>query len=411
MDKLYSHPWFVKAISFFIAVMLFTMVNFDNINNQSGVLPTFTNGSYTLEEVPVNVYFNEEENAITEMVDHVQVNLRGPQNFLNLLKLERPSYEIFIDLRNLEVGTHDVDVQYQGFPKELTAVNIVPKSVRVTVEEKKTVSIPIEIELLNNAEVQEGYTIGTPIVNPVNIEITAAESIISHVASAKGIVDIKDVKETVDISTPIKIYDQQGNELEIDVNPTVVDVKIPVTSPNKEIPLKIKRLGELPDGLSIRTIFTDPKDVTVYGPKEVIAEISLIEGIEIDLTKITENTILEVAVPLPEGVQKVSPAKVKVVVEVDIEEAVDVEDIPVEVIGLSERLDMRFLTDSEAVMTLTAKGSPSTIERLKKDDIKVYIDLNELSIGEHTVPIQVTGPQNITFKKNYDQVIVVISEV
>ncbi|UTW70799.1 hypothetical protein KHA80_09330 [Anaerobacillus sp. HL2] len=79
---------------------------------------------------------------------------------------------------------------------------------------------------------------------------------IENVALAKGYVDVSGVKETIEKSVPVKVYDQQGNELHIDVNPTVVDVKVPVTSPNKDVPLKINRIGELPEGLSIRTIYS-----------------------------------------------------------------------------------------------------------------------------------------------------------
>lgn len=411
MDRLYNNPWFLKAIAFFVAVMLFAMVNIDQGNNQPGGLPMVTTGSYTLEEVPVNVYYSEDEYAITEITDYVQVNLRGPQNVITYMKIAPPTYEVFIDLRNLKAGTHNVNVQHEGFPNELTVVNIVPQTVRVTIEEKKTVSFPIEIDFINKTEVSEDYTIGTPIVNPVNVEITAAESVIEQVAFAKGFVDLKDVTETIEKSVAIKVYDQQGNELDIDVNPTVVDVKIPVTGPNKDVPLKLQRVGELSEGLSIRTIYTEPKDVTIYGPREIIDEIAFIEGIEIDLTEITENTILEVEVPIPEGVEEVSPAIVKVVIEVDIEETVEFEEITVEIIGLSERMDVSFVEPEVKVMTLTAKGSPSAMERLRKDDIKMYIDVNQLSIGEHTVPVQINGPQNITFKLDFDEVVVLISEV
>ncbi|OIJ21584.1 hypothetical protein BKP45_02275 [Anaerobacillus alkalidiazotrophicus] len=410
MDKLYKNPWFVKAISFLIALLLFAVVNFDNPNNQPGGIPVVTNGSYTIPEVPLNVYYNEDELAITEIVENVQVNLRGPQNVLTYFQIARPSYDVFVDLRNLEPGTHHVNVQYRNFPSELT-VNIVPETIRVTIEEKRTISLPVEIDLINKAEVPEGYTVGTPIVNPVNVEITAAESVIQHVAFVKGFVDIKDVNKTVEKGIPVKVYDQQGNELAIDVSPSVVDVKIPVTSPNKDVPLKITRIGELPEGLSIRSIVTDPKEVTIFGPQDVIDGISHLEGVEVNLLTITENTVMELELPVPPGVEKVSPSTVKIIVEVDIEETLEIEEIPLEVIGLSERMDAEFSNPNHKIISLIVKGSPAAIEKIQKDDVKVYIDLNELAVGEHSVPIQVSGPQNISFDLPFDEIEIIISEV
>lgn len=411
MDKVYNSPWFVKVISFFVALMLFAMVNYDNVNNQPSVLPPITSGgSYTIEEVPLLVYYNEDEYAISEMTDSVKVNLRGPQNYLNLLKIERPSYEVFIDLRNLEAGTHTVNVQHRKFPNEVI-VNIAPQTVRVTIEEKQTISLPVEIDLINKSEVKEGYTVGTPIVNPVNVEITAAESIIRHVALVKGFIDIKGATDTVEKSAPIKVYDQQGNELQIEVSPPVVDVKIPVTSPNKDVPVKIERVGELPEGLSIRTINTEPKEVTIFGPNDVINDISFMDGIKVNLSDVTGNMTYEVEVPIPDGVEKVSPQIIKVVVEVDIEETLEIEELPVNVIGLSERMEVAFVKPEEEMMTLVAKGSPNNIERLKKDEVQAYIDVSQLTVGEHLIPVQINGPQNVTYKKPYDEVKVIISEV
>ncbi|QOY37578.1 CdaR family protein [Anaerobacillus isosaccharinicus] len=410
MDKLYNNPWFVKAIAFFIAVMLFAIVNFDNAGNQPGALPTITNGSYTLEEVPLNVYYNEEEYAITEMVEHVQVNLRGPQNVLTLLQIARPAYDVFIDLRNLETGTHNVNVQHRNFPNELT-VNIVPQTVEVTIEEKRTISIPVDIELLNKRAIKDGYTLGTPIVNPINVEITAAESIIQQVGFAKGFVDVEGFDDSIEKSVPVKVYDQQGNELHIDVNPTVVDVKIPISSPNKDVPLKINRIGELPEGLSIKTIYADPKEVTVFGPRNVINSIDFIEGIEVDLSTITENTILEYEVPLPPGVEKVIPDIVRVVIEVEAEQAIEIDNIPLEVIGLAEQKEVAFALPEQEIITLIVKGTTATIQRLRQEDLKVYIEVSQLPVGEHVVPLQITGPQNVRYKKPFEDVRVIISEV
>lgn len=410
MDKLYNNPWFVKAIAFFIAVMLFAIVNFDNAGNQPGALPTITNGSYTLEEVPLNVYYNEEEYAITEMVEHVQVNLRGPQNVLTLLQIARPSYDVFIDLRNLETGTHNVNVQHRNFPNELT-VNISPQTVEVTIEEKRTISIPVDIELLNKRAIKDGYTLGTPIVNPINVEITAAESIIQQVGFAKGFVDVEGFDDSIEKSVPVKVYDQQGNELHIDVNPTVVDVKIPISSPNKDVPLKINRIGELPEGLSIKTIYADPKEVTIFGPRNVINGIEFIEGIEVDLSTITENTILEYEVPIPPGVEKVIPDIVRVVIEVETEQAIEIDNIPLEVIGLAEQKEVAFALPEQEIITLTVKGTTATIQRLRQEDLKVYIDVSQLPVGEHVVTLQITGPQNVRYKKPFDDVRVIITEV
>ena len=410
MDKMFNSRWFVKVVSFFIALMLYTMVNMDStVTNQPGVLP-ITNNSHTLEKVELNVYFNEEEFAITEAPEFVQVNLKGPQNLLTVLQITRPTYEVFVDLRNLEAGTHYLTVEHQGFPKELS-VAIQPQTVKVTMEEKRTISLPVEIDLLNQSEVSEGYTVGIPIANPNSVEITAAESIIQQVSFVKGFIDVTGASQTINKTIPIKVYDRLGNELQLAINPPVVDVKVPITSPNKDVPLKLNRVGELQEGLSIRSIRAEPSEVTIFGPLSIIGEIEYIDTIDIDMALISENSTMEVEVPIPEGVEKVSPERVTVFIEVEKAEQIELEGVAVDIIGLPDRMEAIFVSPDNGRINVTIKGALSTIQRLRTDDIRAYIDLNQLSIGEHVVPLQINGPQNVTFDKSPKEVKVVISEV
>ncbi len=215
MDKLFNNNWFIKIISFFIAFMLFLMVNIDqfNSNQPGGVFPPGTNTNYTLEDVELKAYYDEERFEIIEMTSHVQVNLSGPQGAITLLQLTRPNYEVFVDLKGKEAGVHQVSIQHKGFPRELS-VSVVPSFVRVVLQEKKTVSIPLEVDLVNKDKVAEGYSIGEPIVTPINVEVTAAEDFINQLAIAKVYVDVAGANKTFEQSVPVKLYNHSGNELE-----------------------------------------------------------------------------------------------------------------------------------------------------------------------------------------------------
>ncbi|MGO4890575.1 YbbR-like domain-containing protein [Anaerobacillus sp. MEB173] len=401
MDKMFNSPWFIKLISLFLALMLYTMVNMDN-PSQPGGLPTITEGSYVLENVELVPYYDEENYAITEIQDSVKVNLRGPQNVLTMLQIARPSYEVYVDLQDREPGVHHVRVQHRGFPPELS-VSVVPQYVRVTIQEKQTISLPVEIDLVNKGEVAEGYTIGTPIVTPVNVEITAAADQISKVAIAKGYIDVAGASSTIERSVPIKIYDEQGNELHLNIEPAVVDVRVPISSPFKTVPLKITRTGSLPEGLSLQSITPEPKEVTIYGPLEVLDKITFIEGVVVDLSKIRENTVLELTVPRPDGIERVTPEKVSVAVEVGQEEEVEFSAIPIDITGLSEQLIASFLTPINGKINVILKGTDEVLDKVTVQDVYAYIDLSQLSAGEHTVPITINGPQNINFFKSIQE--------
>ncbi len=377
--------------------MLFTMVNMDNLASQpGGVLPTI-NPTYTLEDVELTVLYDEENYAITDKTEHVQVNLRGPQAQLTLFQLTRPSYEVFVDVTDRGEGVHTLSVQHRNFPSELS-VSIVPQYVRVELQEKQTVSFPVQVDIINSNEVEEGYTVGTPIVSPINVDVTAARNLVGEVSVAKAFVDVAGADRTIEETTPVKLYDKDGKELFLTVEPQVVDVKVPITSPNRLVPAKVTRIGELPEGLSINNIKIEPEEVTIYGPNDIIERTNVVDVGELDLNELTESETLEMTVPVPPGIERVSPEKVNVVVTIDEEDSVDFEDVPVETIGSQDDEDVTFNGTSNPTISIRAKGSAELLERLSLADIQVFVDVSDLAAGEHEVEVQVNGPPNIRFE-------------
>lgn len=396
MDKLFNSHWFVKIISFFIALMLFAMVNMDNLNNQPGVLPT-KQVPYSIGEVALDIIYDSETYEVVDQPESVQVNLKGPQTSITRFQLSRGSYEVFADLTGREEGVHTVDVKYRGFPSDLS-VTIVPQYVQVELQEKQTVSLPVQVELLNSDDVKKGYSVGTPIVSPVNIEVTAARDYVSQVKVAKATIDVSGADETIEEAAPVKLYDANGDELSLTPEPSVVDIRVPVTSPNRVVPTRVNRVGELQDGISIEELTIEPAEVTIYGPMNVIEDINVIDVGELDLSKITESQTLEMTIPLPPDVESVSPEEVTVTVTITIEETKEFPDIPIGIIGASDQTEITLEENPNRLLTITARGSGELLDKLTASDIQAYIDVSDLSPGEHSAEVQVNGPPNIRFE-------------
>ncbi|MCM3716087.1 CdaR family protein [Halalkalibacter oceani] len=395
MDRLFNSHWFVKIISFFIALMLFTMVNLDDLTSQPGVLPTISPATYTLEEVELSVLYDEENYAVIDQTESVRVNLRGPQSEIMLFQLTRPTYEVFVDVSEREEGVHTLNVQHRGFPEELT-VSIVPQFARVELQEKQTISLPVEVELLHAEEVTEGYTVGTPIVNPINVDVRAARSIVSQVDSAKVFIDVAGADKMIEETGRVTLYQANGEEIELEPEPSVVDVRVPITSPNREVPVRVGREGELPEGLSIQEVRLEPGEVTVYGPLEIIDQLQVIELGNLNLNEITESGSYEWQVPVPPGVEQVSPEVVTVTVTVDQEQERELANVPIEIVGLA---DGQTATLAEApTAVLIAYGTAEIVEQLDIEDIQAYIDISNFQEGEHEAELQINGPSNVRFQ-------------
>lgn len=399
MDKWLEHPWVLKGVSLFIAVLLFLLVNADNNSGPSGGIPGITAGTRVLEDVPLTIYYDEDSQVVTEAPESVQVTLTGPQNLITILLLERTEYELYVDLRGKEAGTHYEQVRSRGFPSDLT-VSVLPSTVQVTVEELQTVSFPVELVLLNEEKIHEGYSLGTPTINPNNVTITAASSVIDAIEAVRAYVNVSGMNQTFNDFVNVSIIDANGDEMEIEASPASIEINIPVASPNKEVSLNLPRQGRLPTGVAIESITIEPAAVSVYGPLDVIDDITEIDLPSLNLSDITESVELEVTIPLPPGVERVSPEKVTVDVKVTSEETLEMSDVDIEVTGLSEEFAYELIQPETAMIDFEIVGSPEALEDVDQDSFDVYIDVEGLSEGEHELPIRFNSPQNIRIKNS-----------
>jgi YbbR domain-containing protein len=176
-----------------------------------------------------------------------------------------------------------------------------------------------------------------------------------------------------------------------------VDVNVPITSPFKAVPLKINRKGSLKENLSITKVEAVPGEVTVYGPKGVIDRLEYIDNIDLDLTKVTESTTIEVDVPVPDGVKRVVPEKINIKIEVEKEEQKTFTNVPIEYIGLPENLKLEMVDPENGLMDLTVRGAPSVLKGLESSDMEMYINVTDLGEGEHELPLEINGPQNVSW--------------
>jgi YbbR domain-containing protein len=411
MDKLMNNHWVMRVIALFLALMLYASVNIESgspINQPTTPLTSSpTADKATVTDVPVVTYFDQENLVVTGVPETVNVTLEGTTSSLTKTR-QLKDFEIYADLTNLSIGTHRVKLGHKNLSEDLKA-SINPSVITVSIEEKITKDFPVEVDFLNEDKLEEGYTPDLPIVNPNSIRVTASKEVIDKISSVKAAVNLENVKETITNESRITIYDGDGNTLPVEVEPSVVDVTVPIKSPSKTLPFKIIREGKLGQGLSISTIEPKPNEITVYGPLDVLENLEFIDGVKIDLSKIKEDTVLKVDVPIPDGVNKVNPEKLDIKVDVDKQEEKSFTNMTIKPVGLSEGKDLEFMDQDSGTIDVKIYGAPRVIKDIKSEDIELYINLADLSDGEHEVAVEVNGPQNITWSLQKEKVKVKIS--
>ncbi|MBH0167429.1 MULTISPECIES: CdaR family protein [Fictibacillus] len=419
MDKLLSSSWFVKIIAFLLALMMYTIVTMETQEEaaNNSIFSKMYTESETIENVQIKPYFDDDQYVLTDMPSSVDLTLTGSSRLITKATKVDKEFEVYIDLTNMKPGNKRVKVQVQGLPEGVKA-KINPDYVDVILHKKVTKEMNVNVDLKNKRKLPEGYTAGEVEFSPRTVNVTGAEGMIEQISFITGFVDVSDADEAIQTKVPLRAYNQQGDIIDVQINPGVAEVSVPIKKPKKTVPISIETKGELEEGLTLQSITSDPSEITLTGTTTSLDKIDSFKGITIDLSDIKKDTTLTVDVPVPDGIDDVSIKEVTVDVnveetgneaeteteagtETEAEQETDQEttktfsDVPLTLLGRDADKQATILDPADGVVDVTVRGKKSVLNSLKKSDLQGIVDVSSLDQGTHKVKIDWKNPGDV----------------
>ncbi|MCD5000952.1 hypothetical protein IV487_00490 [Enterococcus saccharolyticus] len=287
-------------LALLFSFVLFFYANGSNLQNTFTTTPNMF--EETLEDVPVQIKYNQDKYFIQGYQPTVNVDLRS----INRIQLdaetneETRNFRVVADLTSLSEGTHDVMLEVQNMSNSVKAT-ISPQIFTVTIEKKVAKEFPVEVDF-SEENLQDGFRLDkiTSIPNKVTVttgEQTAEEisKVIADVSSLQGITSNQTQK------VPVHAVNKNGDILQTTIQPEEVQVEAIVSAPEKEVSLFASQQGTTPNGISHFNYVLDQTKATISGSQELIDSLSSI-GVPVDVSTIREKTTQVVTIPVPDGV-------------------------------------------------------------------------------------------------------------
>jgi YbbR domain-containing protein len=391
MDKWMDNPWFIKIIALLLAILLYSSVP----HTSSKINVPGDQMTAAITNVPVKAYYDTENLVVAGIPDSVEVTIKGPIPHVQSAKTLR-NFEVYVDLTKAKIGNQRIKLRIKDLSDKLK-VTIDPSYVNVSVQEKVTKDFKVDAEF-NSDLLQAGYVTGEPIVEPNSVKITGARNVIDQIAFVKATLDI-DQGITSDFTRDarIQVLDRNLNKLNVNVEPDTVRVTVPVTDISKKVPIDIIQKGTPPKGVSIDSITLDTPEATIIGSQGALKNTDHVR-VEVDVSKIGDNTTLTLPVIISNGITKVTPQVVKAKVVVNKQDETTISDMPVQIHGLSANYKAEVNTPTNGSVNIFVNGPSSSIKKLKSKDFSVFIDVTQLKEGDHDVEIHVEGPPDVNWK-------------
>ncbi|EJE7235369.1 hypothetical protein FC820_03915 [Clostridium sporogenes] len=384
--------------------------------------------------VPVNIVNKESMNELElalmpKEVNTVTLIIKG--NVKDIYSVKAEDFKVEADLNSfgLKKGENKIPVKVKKSPGSIKIVNEENLWTKITLDKLKSKTVPIKIKVTGTPK--DGYAALNPIIKEETATIYGTETYINKVKEVVGKCNIEGKSSEIktNISLQAKTYD--GDIInEVSVEPSKVYVKIPLTR-IKRIPVNMRLSEDISNNKNIESITPLQSEVEISGEEEVIQNIKYIdtEMININSIKIGQENI-ESNLVVPKGVILVSgnntiKLKVKFKVIEDKKEDEKNKDKDKEenkedkIIEKKATKDINIINEpkdkevllSQSNVTINMKGNKDIIDKINVDNIKCYVDLKNVSLGENIVKVIVDmGDNKIDYSVNLDSIKVTVKE-
>lgn len=363
----------------------------------------------------IEVEYNEEAYVVEGIPNSLDIVLMGRKSDLYLAG-QLVDHKVSLDLSDLGAGTHKVSLKYNN-PINTLKYKLDPSYVTVIIYPKVSEVRTLTIDVLNQDKLNEILIVSSVTLDRNEVIIKSNKEKLNKVASVKAIVDVNALNAasagtyTLD-NVKLVAYDEKGTEIKnIEIVPENVTATVIITSPSKEVPIKVVPIGEVSSGSAISAITSSVNKVTIYGEEKILNAIENIE-VEIDVNGLNQDKTYQTEIKKPSGIRSISATTVTIKVEMEKETSKEFPDISIEKENLGSGLRAIGASEADTKVSVIVKGVSKLLNALEPTDIRTYVDLTDLGIGTWEVPVIVTGTDlRLSYSSKTQKVTVVIARL
>lgn len=385
IDKLFFSSKYMVLFAFFLACLMYLLVNF---NSES--IKSVLSSSKTISSVPVTVRYNSESFEVSGVPSVCDVIITG--DAANVNNAANRSGYCLINLEGYTEGQHLVDIVPTGFGDNVSSVSN-PSQAQITLKRKTTAQFDISYDFINLNNLDSRYILGTPEFEILNgkVNIRASQDTLDSIALVKALIDVSGKTEDFVVDAPLAAYNSKGQLVNADIVPSTVKATVKVSSPHKTVPIVLNISGEAPNGYSLDSVVMDHQSTEIYANESILAGINEVT-VKLDLSTISGDTDVIQPVILPNGVSASDVTMVSI--KATLSETVTKELNNVPIVYRNNANGLVASQVSTTLATVTVSGTANTIQSVSASDIVIYVDVEGLEAGTYDLPLAIQKVTN-----------------
>ena len=374
--------------------LLIAFLAFYKLDKDSSIM--MNNYAERIYGEPVTAIYNEEAYVIEGIPKTADVVLIGSKSNIFLAK-QYPTKGISVDLRELSVGTHRVQLKYsQSFG--FVDYKIDPSYVTVVIYNKISGKREVNYEILHRESLDSKLDITDVTLSKTEVTIKGNEDVLSKVGYVKALIDLNNLVNPQAGKVTLKnnnlvAYDDSGSVVDVEIIPQTVDVELTLSSSSKTVPIKVipQNEGKLALGYAISSLTPSSNSIEIYGSEENLAKVEYVP-VYVDINGVSENKTYTVNIQKPNGVRDLSIKTITVNLTVTKESQKEVADVRIVHQNLNPNLTVITNSESDVKTSVLVKGSEDALKNLDETKVTAMIDLGAYkSPGVYEVEVKASG--------------------
>ena len=399
----------VKIISLMLAVLLWNYVITTNTSitrtKVLGGLTGYVTGQTTLSANRLALLTDP-----ADLLNNISVTVEAPQSYYGRVSDE--NVLVSLDLSSVRTaGTQEVPLRATTTFGRVT--EIVPETCSLTFEAQDSRSIPVNATF--SGAVRDDYWYNVSRVNPSNLTVSGAASVVRSISSAAVYVDVTDRGDPFIQALPYTLLDTAGKEVSqemLNLSSSSVSAIVDVY-PTKDLPVNSDianvLTGQPGEGYVVQSVSIQPDTVTVAADEELLESLTELMIEPIALNGAVQSFSRRAAISQLSGLRNLSTEQVYVNVVISESNVVGrIKDVNVVITGKTPGLSVEYNP-----ITVIATGPRSAVEELQQQGIYVTLDITGL--GPATYEIAPVFDQDrypdVEFKPDPETVTVTLREI
>ena len=387
-DKMSSNKSFLLIVALVLAFATFVV-----IDREGDV--AIDQYAEVLYDQPVTAVYNEELYVVEGLPEKVDITLLGQKRHIFLAK-QSPSTGVTVDLTGYKPGQHKVRLKYSQRLKSLD-YKLDPSEVTIIIYKKVSTTKTLSYDILHSDELSSKLYIDKVTLDRSEVIVKGSQKSLDKVASVKALVDAEKIPDnsTGEITlkdVPLVAYNANGKIMNVEIVPKTITCKVRVTSPRKEVPIKVIPSGTLALGKSIKSIDMSISKVTVYGKESAVDDLEQIT-VPIDVDGLSRDKTYNVTIEKPDGITELSTTQLTIKVTLSESSSKIIKNVKIITENLNDKYSVSALSAEDSTVDVQVTGSANAIKNVKVDNVKAFIDLSQAgpSKDPQNFKVQVTG--------------------